>query len=64
MSLRDFHILFVNLSVLLSLGFSYWAFQQNKLTGAQGYRVVGLISLIVAAGLVIYVIRFAKRVKN
>ena len=47
MSLKWFHIVFVSLSMLVSLGFGVWGlFHQHV--------VLGIVSLISSAGLVVY----------
>jgi hypothetical protein len=47
MSLKWFHIVFVSLSMVVSLGFGVWAlFNQHV--------VLGIVSLSTSAGLVVY----------
>ena len=47
MSLKWFHIVFISLSMLLSLGFGIWGL-------FNGQAVLGVVSLCASAGLVIY----------
>lgn len=56
MSLRDFHIVFIISSILLGLGFSYWALQA-------GFWITAFISCVIAIGLILYSIQFAKKVR-
>lgn len=56
MSLKAFHIVFIVASALLSLGFGVWA-----LAGA-GALSVAAVSFLVGAALVVYGVRFLKKV--
>jgi hypothetical protein len=47
MSLKWFHIAFISLSMLLSLGFGVWGLFNDQV-------VLGIISLCGSAGLVVY----------
>lgn len=63
MSLRTFHIIFIVCSILLTIGFGYWAitiFQQNQ---AHAYLWTGIGSFISALGLIYYEYSFLKKVK-
>ena len=55
MSLKAFHIIFILLSIVLAMGCAAWSYL-NK-TSAD----FGVVSVIVAAGLVIYGIWFLKK---
>jgi predicted permease len=62
MSLKIFHIVFVTLSVLLSLGFSKWCWQK---TGEGLPYLLGTIAaLVFAALLLIYGGWFWKKIRN
>lgn len=63
MSLRDFHILFVTASILLSFGFSYWGFSQYQHLHDRIYGGVSFLSLLAAMGLAFYEITFIKKTK-
>ena len=57
MSLKAFHLIFVTLLTLLSLGFSGWAFANGKIIfGASGIAAAILV--------VIYGIYFLKKLKK
>jgi hypothetical protein len=47
MSLKWFHIAFISLSMLLSLGFGIWGLFHEQI-------VLGIVSLCASAGLVVY----------
>jgi hypothetical protein len=47
MSLKWFHIVFITLSMLVSLGFGVWAVFNQHVT-------LGVVSLAASAGLVVY----------
>jgi hypothetical protein len=47
MSLKWFHIVFISLSVVLSLWFGIWGLFNQQI-------VLGVISLVASAGLVVY----------
>jgi len=64
MSLKDFHIVFITASVLLSLGFSYWGFVQYRELHGSLYAGGGILSLVAAIGLVGYEIRFIRKTKS
>lgn len=60
MSLKAFHILFITLSVIVTVGFGLWS-----LTSAEfGSTTVGIISLIAAVLLVIYGVLFLQKLKR
>ena len=60
MSLKIFHIFFVTISVLLSIGFAVWCFMQS----ASGFAITGALSIVAAALLVFYGYRFLKKIKR
>ena len=47
MSLKWFHLVFITLSVLISIGFGVWGLFNE-------YPVLGALSLVASAGLVVY----------
>ena len=62
MSLKYFHILFILVSVMLTVGFGLWALLVNGLPA--GFRVMGGFSLLGGFLLVVYGIRFLKKLKT
>jgi len=55
MSLRTFHIIFIVCSILVSIGFGYWAIRN-----LHHWTAVGSFAL--AVGLIFYEIKFLKKV--
>lgn len=64
MSLKAFHIVFIALSALLAVGFGVWEVVQFVETGNAWALVGGLASFGVSAALVVYGIRFLKKLKH
>lgn len=62
MSLKYFHILFIVLSVLTTVGFGLWALLVNGLP--DGFKIMGGVSLFLGVILFIYGIRFLKKSKK
>jgi len=63
MSLRTFHIIFIVCSIILAIGFGYWAmrnFQQQQLPA---YLWTAVTSFLAAVGLIVYEYFFLKKVK-
>jgi len=58
MSLKSFHILFIILAILLSMGCAWWSFSNGVAFG------FGLGSCAVAVGLVIYGYFFLKKARK
>lgn len=54
MSLKWFHLVFITLSVALALGFGIWGLVSQ-------YAALGLLSLVVAAALVVYEVYFVRK---
>jgi xanthosine utilization system XapX-like protein len=64
MSLKFFHVLFVVLATLLSVGFAVWSFMQVAAGAGALYLVLGILGLVVAVALVIYGRWFLKKMKD
>jgi hypothetical protein len=64
MSLKAFHIFFIALSILLAIGFGVWELQAYADSRNTGQLVAGMVSFIVAVGLIIYGVRFLKMLKH
>ena len=62
MSLKYFHILFIILSVLTMVGFGLWALLVNGLPS--GFKTMGVVSLLGGVALLVYGIRFLKKLKS
>jgi hypothetical protein len=59
MSLKAFHILFVVVSVALTVGFGIWALSEDR-----GYTGWGIASFVAAAALLVYGVTFLQKLKK
>lgn len=59
-SLKVFHIFFVSVSVLFSIGFAVWCFAQS----ASGFMITGVLSIVAAGLLAYYGLRFLKKINR
>ena len=57
MSLKWFHIFFISLSVVVAVGFGLWGLLNQ-------YVLLGVLSLVVAAGLVVYGNYFLRKARK
>ena len=57
MSLKWFHIFFISLSVVVAVGFGLWGLLNQ-------YVLLGVLSLVVAAGLVAYGNYFLRKARK
>ena len=64
MNLRNFHLLFVALSVVLTAFFAAWAAGQYRLEHDASYAVAGAVSLAAGAGLAIYGAAFQRKTRR
>ena len=64
MSLRAFHILFIIVSILLSLGTGIWGLRSYFSYGEANFLLIGSFSILVMGGLVSYGIWFLKKLKR
>jgi hypothetical protein len=64
MSLKSFHIFFIGCAVLLAFGFSVWAFQSYAALSSIVMLSTGIVSTFIGIGLIIYGIRFLKKLKH
>ena len=64
MSLKAFHIFFITISVLCAFGFGAWLFEQYTQSGKSITMLFGVVSLGVGFGLIIYGIKFLKKLKH
>ena len=62
MSLKYFHLLFIIVSLLTTVGFGLWALLVNGLPS--GFKTMGVISLLGGVVLLVYGIRFMKKLKS
>ena len=64
LSLKTFHIVFVSLSTLLSVGFGLWAVRQYMDAGSAGLLATAVGSLAFAAVLICYGVWFLRKLRN
>ena len=64
MSLKAFHITFIALSTLLAVGFAAWELKGYAASNDMLQLIAGILSILAAAGLVLYGIRFLRKLKN
>ncbi len=64
MSLKAFHLVFVTASVLLAIGFGVWGIAQYVHGGPKSDLVMGIISSLIAPGLIWYGKYFLRKLKN
>ena len=64
MSLKAFHIFFIIVSILFCLGFAWWEVDQYGMDGTFGRIAAAIGIALVAAGLVVYLMKVIKNLRN
>lgn len=64
MSLKAFHVFFIVVSSLLTLGFGVWAFRQYSIDGETVNLALGVGSLGSTVVLLVYGVWFLKKLKG
>ncbi len=64
MSLKAFHLFFIAVSTLTSLGFGIWAVQHYRSTGSVGTLLMGIGAFVAGFLLVVYSNWFIRKMKN
>ena len=64
MSLRQFHLLFIAVSVILTAFFAAWAAGQYRLAQDASYVVAAAASLAAGAGLAVYGAAFQRKTRR
>ena len=62
MSLKNFHIVLISLSSLLAFLFGGWSLHAARAGESGGNLAAGLLSILAGAGLILYVIWFARKI--
>jgi len=62
MSLKQFHIVFIVMAVLLNAGFAAWVFTRYQPQGS--VMVMGWLSALSAVALMVYGVWFLKKLKG
>lgn len=64
MSLKTFHIFFIAISIILAIGIGLWQMMEYLDSGRTGQLIAALASFAVAAGLIVYGVRFLRKLKH
>ncbi|MBI3492000.1 MAG: hypothetical protein HY047_09500 [Acidobacteria bacterium] len=64
MSLRAFHLLFIALSVVLTVFFAVWAAGQYQTKHEASFALAGVVSLACGVGLTIYGTVFQRKTRR
>ena len=64
MSLKNFHILFISVSVVLAIGFGAWSVYTHTQESGTAWLVMGVLSLGVGVALVVYGFWFLQKIKR
>ena len=64
MSLKAFHIAFITLSSLMCFGCGAWGLSQYVHTHSAGHLIFAIAGLLSGIGLIIYGIRFLRKLKG
>ncbi len=64
MSLKAFHLVFITLSVLLAFGFGVWAIALWRQYGQLSSAAIGVVSLLIAVGLLGYGVWFWRKLRG
>ena len=60
MSLKALHLIFISLAIILSFGFSYWAFY----IATKDFFIFGILGLLFSIFLIIYGFWFLRKLKD
>ncbi len=64
MSLKTFHIIFITISSLFTFGFGMWLMRSYSGNGEALSLVGGLVSFLSGVGLIVYGVRFLKKLQH
>ena len=64
MSLKAFHIFFMVVSIIMSIGTGAWGFFKYGQDGGSGNLILAIASLVAACVLVVYARWFLRKLKN
>lgn len=64
MSLKNFHLFFIMISIVAAAGFGLWCFLTEAGRRTTGSTLMGTLSFVLAAGLVIYAFRFIRKMER
>lgn len=61
MTLKNIHIIFINLSIVVTIGFGVWSIRYAQDTQKAGYLAAGVAAFMAAVGLLVYRFQFLKK---
>ena len=65
LGIKTFHLIFISISVLLSVGVAVWAFDfAQQVSRPAGYVATGIGAVLFGLGLVAYEIVFVRKMKD
>lgn len=64
MGLKSFHIVFIVLSVIVTLGFGGWCFLTKDGTATTGSTTMGTLSVLVGVALFVYGLLFLRKMSR
>jgi hypothetical protein len=64
MGLKNIHVFFISLAIVLCLGFGSWCVAMFRGEGGTGYLVFAIVSFAAALGLTVYGNWFLKKMKG
>jgi hypothetical protein len=64
MSLKAFHVFFIVVSIVFAAGFGVWGLREHSLGHNGRHLALGIISLLVGAALVAYLVSFVRKLRN
>lgn len=64
MSLKSFHVVFISISILLSVGFGAWFLSEQPIASEALNVAAALLSFSFGGFLVLYEVRFMKKFKH
>lgn len=64
MSLKNFHVFFIMIAMVITGGFAYWALRDFMATTRIAQLAMGLLSLVSAIGLTVYLFWFIRKAKT
>ena len=64
MSLKQFHVLFISLSVVLCVWFALWAFGVYRTSAQSTYLAAAIASFVISGALVAYEVNFLRKCRR
>jgi len=64
MSLKQFHLFFIGIAMMITAGFGYWAFSDFKLTQSLLTLMLSVLSFASTIGLTVYLFWFIRKAKS